>query len=540
MKQRSVVTSTVYFSTGMVLLMIFVGAFVVAIVIALVSGVAGYFFRIRVTERKIADAQQMSAQIIVDAENEAGSKKKNAIVEAKEIVYQARIEFEESTQERRKEIATLEKRLSQKEDNLDRKERLLDKRETDLNRSQQHLEDQKQRIQHDREEYASLVQEQQVILERLSGMTADEAKQMLVHQMEEEAKYEASKTIRRTYEEAKQSADKKAKEIIMTSIQRCAADYIAESTVSVVTLPNDDMKGRIIGREGRNIRTFESAAGIDLIIDDTPGAVILSGFDPIKREIARISLERLIADGRIHPTRIEEIVAKVYSEMEDIIYEEGERATFDAGIHGLHPEAIKLLGRLKYRTSYTQNVLGHSKEVAYIAGVMAAELGANVQIAKRAGLLHDIGKAVNHEMEGAHALIGAELARKYNESKRVVHAIEAHHHDIEPTSLEAVIISAADALSAARPGARREILESYVKRLEKLEEISNSFYGVETSYAIQAGREIRVIVNYEKVSDDEAVVLASDIAKRIEKEVEYPGQIKVTVIRETRSFTYAR
>lgn len=520
--------------------MIFVGAFVVAIFVALVSGVAGYFFRKRVTEQKIADAQQIAAQIIADAENEAESKKKNAVVEAKEIVYQARIEFEESTQERRKEIAALEKRSSQKEDNLDRKERLLDKRETDLNRTQQHLEDQKQRIQHDREEYAALVQEQQVILERLSGMTAAEAKQMLVHQMEEEAKYEASKTIRRTYEEAKQSADKKAKEIIMTSIQRCAADYIAESTVSVVTLPNDDMKGRIIGREGRNIRTFESAAGIDLIIDDTPGAVILSGFDPIKREIARISLERLIADGRIHPTRIEEIVAKVYSEMEDIIYEEGERATFDAGIHGLHPEAIKLLGRLKYRTSYTQNVLGHSKEVAYIAGVMAAELGANVQIAKRAGLLHDIGKAVNHEMEGAHALIGAELARKYNESKRVVHAIEAHHHDIEPTSLEAVIISAADALSAARPGARREILESYVKRLEKLEEISNSFYGVETSYAIQAGREIRVIVNYEKVSDDEAVVLASDIAKRIEKEVEYPGQIKVTVIRETRSFTYAR
>jgi ribonuclease Y len=326
----------------------------------------------------------------------------------------------------------------------------------------------------------------------------------------------------------------------MTSIQRCAADHVAETTVSVVDLPNDDMKGRIIGREGRNIRTFESAAGVDLIIDDTPSAVILSGFDPLKREIARISLERLIADGRIHPSRIEEIVAKVYSEMEDIIYEEGERATFDTGIHGLHPEAIKLLGRLKYRTSYTQNVLLHSKEVAYIAGIMAAEVGANVQVAKRAGLLHDIGKAVNHEMEGAHAMIGAELARKFNETKRIVHAIEAHHHDVEPTTLEAVIVSAADALSAARPGARREILESYVKRLEKLEEISNSFYGVETSYAIQAGREIRVIVNYEKISDDEAVVLASEIARRIEKEVEYPSQIKVTVIRETRSFTYAR
>lgn len=524
--------------------MVFAGPVVVAFIVALsggiLGGVIGYVLRKRVTEQKIANAQQISAQIITDAENEAEAEKKRAAVEAKEIVYQARLEFEESTQERRKELATLEKRLSQKEDNLDRKERVLDKRELDLNKSLQNLEDQKQHIQHDRETYAELVQEQQQILERMSGMTAAEAKEMLVHQMEEEAKYEASKTIRRVHEEAKQSADKKAKEIIMTSIQRCAADYIAESTVSVVDLPNDDMKGRIIGREGRNIRTFESAAGIDLIIDDTPGAVILSGFDPIKREIARISLERLIADGRIHPTRIEEIVAKVYSEMEDIIYEEGERATFDAGIHGLHPEAIKLLGRLKYRTSYTQNVLGHSKEVAYIAGVMAAELGANVQIAKRAGLLHDIGKAVNHEMEGAHALIGAELARKYNESKRVVHAIEAHHHDVEPSSLEAIIISAADALSAARPGARREILESYVKRLEKLEEISNSFYGVETSYAIQAGREIRVIVNYEKVSDDEAVVLASDIAKRIEKEVEYPGQIKVTVIRETRSFTYAR
>jgi ribonuclease Y len=527
----------------MISLMVSAGP-VVALIVALLGGVLGgvigYVLRKRVTEQKIANAQQMSAQIIADAENEAEAEKKHAAVEAKEIVYQARLEFEESTQERRKELATVEKRLSQKEDNLDRKERVLDKRESDLNKSFQSLEDQKQHIQRDREEYAALVQEQQQILERMSGMTAAEAKEMLVQQMEEEAKYEASKTIRRVHEEAKQNADKKAKEIIMTSIQRCAADYIAESTVSVVDLPNDDMKGRIIGREGRNIRTFESAAGIDLIIDDTPGAVILSGFDPIKREIARISLERLIADGRIHPTRIEEIVAKVYSEMEDIIYEEGERATFDAGIHGLHPEAIKLLGRLKYRTSYTQNVLGHSKEVSFIAGVMAAELGANVQIAKRAGLLHDIGKAVNHEMEGAHALIGAELARKYNESKRVIHAVEAHHHDVEPTSLEAIIISAADALSAARPGARREILESYVKRLEKLEEISNSFYGVETSYAIQAGREIRVIVNYEKVSDDEAVVLASDIAKRIEKEVEYPGQIKVTVIRETRSFTYAR
>lgn len=516
------------------------GGFLVLLIISLLGVGIGYILRKELAEHNIAKAQKHSEQLIADAKSEAEAERKRAILEAKDILYQARTEFESSTKERRTELAQLEKRLNQKEENLERKERLLDKRETELNKSTQKIEEHKQNLQKDQELCTSLIKQQQQILERISSMTAEKAKQILISQMENEARHEASKTVRRIYEEAKQNADKKAKDIIMTSIQRCAADHIAETTVSVVDLPNDDMKGRIIGREGRNIRTFESAAGIDLIIDDTPGAVILSGFDPIKREIARISLERLIADGRIHPTRIEEIVAKVYSEMEDIIYEEGERATFDTGIHGLHPEAIKLLGRLKYRTSYTQNVLLHSKEVAYIAGVMAAELGANIQIAKRAGLLHDIGKAVNHEMEGAHALIGAELARKYNETKRIVHAIEAHHHDVEPTTLEAAIISAADALSAARPGARREILESYVKRLEKLEEISNSFYGVETSYAIQAGREIRVIVNYEKISDDEAVVLASDIAKRIEKEVEYPGQIKVTVIRETRSFTYAR
>ncbi len=517
-----------------------VGGFFVLLIVSLLGGVIGYILRKEMAEHKIAKARKLSAQIIADAKTEAEAERKRASLEAKDVIYQARVEFENTTKERRAELAKLEKRLNQKEENLERKERSLEKREIELNKLGREIEEQKQNLQQAQELCASLIRQQQGMLERVSAMTAEEAKQLLISQMEDEARYEASKTVRRIYEEAKQNADKKAKEIIMTSIQRCAADHVAETTVSVVDLPNDDMKGRIIGREGRNIRTFESAAGVDLIIDDTPGAVILSGFDPIKREIARISLERLIADGRIHPTRIEEIVAKAYSEMEDIIYEEGERATFDTGIHGLHPEAIRLLGRLKYRTSYTQNVLAHSKEVAYIAGVMAAELGANIQITKRAGLLHDIGKAVNHEMEGAHAIVGAELARKYNETKRVIHAIEAHHHDVEPTTLEAVIISAADALSAARPGARREILESYVKRLEKLEEISNSFYGVETSYAIQAGREIRVIVNYEKISDDEAVVLASDIAKRIEKEVEYPGQIKVTVIRETRSFTYAR
>ncbi len=514
---------------------------VVPFLISSVAGaVVGYILRKELIERKIAKARKLSAQIIEDARAEAISEKKRLILEAKDALFQARTEFEADSKERRAELLKLENRITQKEENLDRKDALLGKREADLANAEQKVETHLQDLQTKKELHDSLVREQQEKLEKISALTAEEAKHVLIQQMENEAKYEASKTIRRLHEEAKQTADKKAKEIILTSIQRCAADHIAETTVSVVALPNDDMKGRIIGREGRNIRTFESVAGIDLIIDDTPGAVILSGFDPIKREVARISLERLIADGRIHPTRIEEIVSKVRGEMDDIIYEEGEKATFDAGIHGLHPEAIRLLGRLKYRTSYTQNVLLHSKEVAYIAGIMASELGGNVQIAKRAGLLHDIGKAVNHEIEGAHAIIGAELARKYNETKRVIHAIEAHHYDVEPTTLEAVIISAADALSAARPGARREILESYVKRLEKLEDISNSFYGVETSYAIQAGREIRVIVNYEKISDDEAVVLASDIAKRIEKDVEYPGQIKVTVIRETRSFTYAR
>ncbi len=517
----------------------FPGIFIL-ISVTLVSGGIGYLIGREIVKQNIAKAGKLSTQIIEDARILAEAEKKRAVLEAKDYLYQVRAEFEAESKERRAELLKLENRLNQKEENLERKEIGLGKRETELNQAQQNIEKQQHKLETEKGKYAALIDEQQQMLERISAMTAEEAKQILIRQMEDEAKYEASKTVRRIYEEARQNADKKAKEIIMTSIQRCAADHIAETTVSVVDLTNDDMKGRIIGREGRNIRTFESVAGIDLIIDDTPGAVIISGFDPIKREIAQISLERLIADGRIHPTRIEEVVSKVRGEMEDMIYEEGERATFDVGIHGLHPEAIKLLGRLKYRTSYTQNVLMHSKEVAYIAGIMAAELGANVQVAKRAGLLHDIGKAVNHEIEGAHAIIGAELAIKYNESKRVIHAIEAHHYDVEPTTLEAIIISAADALSAARPGARREILESYVKRLQKLEEISNSFYGVETSYAIQAGREIRVIVNYEKISDDEAVVLASDIAKRIEKEVEYPGQIKVTVIRETRSFTYAR
>ena len=520
--------------------MVSIGSFLAIITGSLIGAGLGYLLRKEVIERKVAKAGKLSAQIIEDAKAEAEAEKKRILLEAKDALYQARSEFEADSKERRTELSKLENRLNQKEENLERKDAQLGRRESELSKFEQKLDSQRQALRKEQDLHTSLVQQQQELLEKISAMTAEEAKQELILQMENEAKYEASKTIRRLHEEARQNADKKAKDIIMTSIQRCAADHIAETTVSVVDLPNDDMKGRIIGREGRNIRTFESVAGIDLIIDDTPGAVILSGFDPIKREVARISLERLIADGRIHPTRIEEIVGKVRSEMDDIIYEEGEKATFDAGIHGLHPEAIRLLGRLKYRTSYTQNVLLHSKEVAYIAGIMAAELGANIQIAKRAGLLHDIGKAVNHEIEGAHAAIGAELARKYNETKRVIHAIEAHHYDVEPTSLEAIIISAADALSAARPGARREILESYVKRLEKLEEISNSFYGVETSYAIQAGREIRVIINYEKVSDDEAVVLASDIAKRIEKEVEYPGQIKVTVIRETRSFTYAR
>ncbi len=455
------------------------------------------------------------------------------MLEAKEEVHKLRNEFERESRERRNELQRIERRLIQKEEVLDKKSESLELKDDKLNKKIKDIEDKQQEIQH-------LYDKELLKLEELSGLTSEEAKQLLLSDIEKEVKYESAMLIKETESKAKEEAEKRAREIITYSIQKCAADHVAETTVTVVSLPNDEMKGRIIGREGRNIRTLETLTGIDLIIDDTPEAVILSGFDPIRREVARIALEKLILDGRIHPARIEEMVEKAKREVENIIKEEGEQATFDAGVHGLHPEIIRLLGRLKYRTSYGQNVLKHSVEVSHLAGIMAAELGADVKIAKRAGLLHDLGKAVDHEVEGTHVEIGMELLRKYKESKDVIHAMSTHHGDYEPQTIEAVLVTAADAISAARPGARRETLESYIKRLEKLEEIANDFDGVEKSFAIQAGREIRILVKPEVFNDDEIIILARDITKRIEADLEYPGQIKVNVIRETRAIEYAK
>ncbi|MDD5255263.1 MAG: ribonuclease Y [Candidatus Omnitrophica bacterium] len=508
--------------------------------VALIALFGGYFFRRYIAERKIQDAEAKAKVILEQAAKEAQDKRREAELESKDLLYKMRQEFERQTQDRRQEIGGLEKRLTQKEENIDRRLDLLEKKEKEFELRQENIKKQEEALKAKDNQLLALIAEEKERLQKISSLSADEAKQILLNRLNEELNSEKAVFIKRQEDEVRNTADKKSREIISLAIQRCAVEHTVESTISVVNLPNDEMKGRVIGREGRNIRALEMATGVDVIIDDTPEAVTLSCFDTVRREIARLSLEKLIADGRIHPGRIEEVVEKVKKEMEEKIREEGERAVFDVGITSLHPEIVKLIGRLKYRTSFGQNALQHSKEVAFLLGVMASELGLDFKVARRAGLLHDIGKAVDHQIEGTHAKIGADLAKKYNESIDVIGAIEAHHEEAEPKSFYAVLAVAADAISASRPGARRETLETYIKRLEKLESIANVFKGVEKSYAIQAGREIRVIVQPERISDPDAVALARDIRKKIEEGMEYPGQIKVTVIRETRAIEYAK
>lgn len=515
-------------------------AILLSFVVAVVAFFAGSLLRKKFAASKVASAEEQAVKALEDAKRQAETIIKEASLQAKDVVYQAKADFERETKDRRRDQQILEKRLQQKEENLDKKMNLFDQRDADLTKREQGLLAKEQVLVQKDEKLNQLVADELEKLESISGMSAAEAKKILMETMENEAKLDAAKRIKAIEEEARETADKKSKEIMALAIQRYAGEYVAERTVSVVALPSDEMKGRIIGREGRNIRALEAATGIDLIIDDTPEAVILSGFNPVRREVAKISLEKLIADGRIHPGRIEEVVAKATEEVEQAMKEAGEQAAFDLGVHGIHPEVLKLIGRLRYRTSYSQNVYQHSLEVAFLCGIMAAELGVNVKQAKRAGLLHDLGKAVDHEVEGSHAVIGADLARKYGESPKIVHAIMAHHEDEKPNSVLAVLVQAADALSGARPGARREMMETYVKRLEDLERIAGSFSGVVNSFAIQAGREIRVMVSSDAVSDERAVVLAKDVAKKIEAEMTYPGQIKVNVIRETRAIEYAR
>ena len=484
-------------------------------------------------KEKIANAEEEALRIINDAIKSAESKKREATLEAKEEILRSRKEYEKEEKERRADLQKQERRLQQKEENIDRKTDAIEKKEEAL--AQKHAA-----LDKENEEIKIIKRSQTEMLERISGFTADEAKKYLIEQVESEVTHETALKIKEIEARAKDEADQYAREIVASAIQRCAADHVAEITVSVVPLPNDEMKGRIIGREGRNIRTIETLTGVDLIIDDTPEAITVSCFEPVRREVARLALEKLIADGRIHPTHIEEMVAKARREVDAVIKSEGERAVLETGVRGLHPELVKLLGRLHYRTSYGQNVLQHSIEVAHLAGMMAAELGADVATAKRAGLLHDIGKAVDHELEGTHVALGVEFLRKYHEREDVIHAVQAHHNDVEPQTVVACLVQAADAISAARPGARRENIENYIKRLEKLEEITGSYPGVETSYAIQAGREVRVMVKPEQVSEDDMVILARELAKRIESELEYPGQIKVHVLRETKVVEYAK
>ncbi|MCL2821350.1 MAG: ribonuclease Y [Oscillospiraceae bacterium] len=505
----------------------------VAIVSAIVFFFLGIVCRKKVSEREIQSAEEKAKRIINDSIKGAENKKREALLEAKEEIHRNRSEYEREVKERRGEIQKQERRLQQKEEMLDKKTEIIEKKTEAIEKRQADLESA-------HEEVATIKRGQFEMLEKISGYTVAEAKAYLIKNLESEVTHEAAMKIKEIEDRLKEEADNMAREQISLAIQRCAADHVAEATVSVVPLPNDEMKGRIIGREGRNIRAIETLTGVDLIIDDTPEAITLSGFDPVRREIARISLEKLILDGRIHPARIEEMVEKAKKEVDATIKSEGDRATFETGVHGLHPEVIKLLGRMRYRTSYGQNVLNHSIEVSHIAGLLAAELGADVMTAKRAGLLHDLGKAIDHEIEGSHVNIGVDLARKYKENEEVIHAIHAHHGDVEPRTVVACIVQASDAISASRPGARRENVESYVKRLERLEELTGSFKGVDNSYAIQAGREIRIMVKPEEVSEDQMILLAREIAQKIEDELEYPGQIKVNLLRESKAVDYAK
>ena len=503
------------------------------LVFLLIGFILGVQYRKKVSEREIASAEDEAKRIINDGIKAAENKKREALLEAKEEIHRTRTECDREVKERRNEVQKQERRLQQKEENLDRKTEALEKKTDNLNRKLQEAEAQQ-------EEIRQIKKSQLEMLERISGYSTEEAKQYLINSVEAECTHEMAAKVKEVEAQFKDEADQKAREIVATAIQRCAADHTSEITVSVVPLPNDEMKGRIIGREGRNIRSIETLTGCDLIIDDTPETITVSCFDPVRREVARLALEKLIQDGRIHPARIEEMVAKAQREVNQVIKSEGERAVFETNVQGLHPDIIKLLGRQHYRTSYGQNVLSHSIEVAQISGLIAAELGVDIATAKRAGLLHDLGKSIDHEVEGSHVTIGVELARKYKESEEVVHAIEAHHGDVEAHSVIACIVQAADAISASRPGARRENIENYVKRLEKLEEVTRSFPGIASCYAIQAGREIRVMVKPEEVSEDEIVLLARDIAKKIEAELTYPGQIKVHVLRETKAVDYAK
>ena len=501
--------------------------------------IVAFWLKGKMLSQRIKTARGEASRILEESKREAETLIKEADLEIKDKLFKMKSEFDTDTRDTRFEFKKRERRIIQKEENVERKTEQLERRDRDIFKKEKKLAKKEEHIEHSEKKYSELIEEQKRHLEQISGLTAEQAKELLIRAMENEARHEGARLIKKIENETKETADKKAKNIMATAIQRYASDFVAERTVSVVQLPSDEMKGRIIGREGRNIRAIEAATGIDLIIDDTPEAVILSGFNPVRREVARISLMRLISDGRIHPARIEDVVKKVEREVDQVIKEAGEQAAFDLGVHGLHLELIKLIGRLKFRTSYAQNVLKHSVEVGSLCGIMAAELGLNQKLARRMGLLHDIGKAVDHEVEGPHALIGARLAKKYNESKRVVHGIESHHEDIPPSSVYAFLVQAADGLSGARPGARKELLENYIKRLEDLEKIANSFRGVANTYAIQAGRELRVIVESSIISDEDATMLSRDVAKKIEESLTFPGQIKVMVIRETRAVEYA-